>query len=388
MKPMDLSKFRKDITKSLSTISTGFSDPSFWIDTGSYTLNYAISGSFKKGMPLDGKFNLLVGPSGTGKSLLSVGYMGKYCQDQGVQIILLDTENAVDKNWAENFGLDISEETGILRISVSTLDDIAAIMSQFTTEYKKNYGSLSYEEKPKVLFIIDSLGMATTAVEQAQFNDGEMKGDMGRKPKQLFSLCRNFIASCGNEPIGCLATNHTYSSQSVFKPEDVIAGGGAMEYAPSIIVALQKKKLKENEDGEKTTDVQGISVSSVVRKTRYTKPFQQIEFTVPWDTGVNKYSGLFELFSNGIKVNGEPLLKKEGNQYSYTSLLTGEYIFKKFRKNITNEDYDMIMYEVEETVGKGKSSPITFESGLVEDSVDASVEETLKELSKKAKKKE
>ena len=34
---------------------------------------------------------------------------------------------------------------------------------------------------------------------------------------------------------------------------------------------------------------------------------------------------------------------KDGNQYVYSNLETGEQVFKKFRKNITNEDYDMIM---------------------------------------------
>lgn len=133
---MDLSKFRKSITKNLPSISSGFRDPSFWIDTGSYVLNYIISGDFHKGMPLDGKFNLLVGPSGTGKSLLSIGVMGKFCQDNNVQIIILDTENAIDKKWGENFGLNLDDESKIIRLSVSLLDDIAAIISSFVEEYK------------------------------------------------------------------------------------------------------------------------------------------------------------------------------------------------------------------------------------------------------------
>ena len=40
---IDLSKFRKTITKSIDGISMGFRDPSIWIDTGNYTLNYLIS---------------------------------------------------------------------------------------------------------------------------------------------------------------------------------------------------------------------------------------------------------------------------------------------------------------------------------------------------------
>ncbi len=37
-------------------------------------------------------------------------------------------------------------------------------------------------ERPKVLFVIDSLGMLLTPTDVNQFEAGEMKGDMGRKP--------------------------------------------------------------------------------------------------------------------------------------------------------------------------------------------------------------
>ena len=41
---------------------------------------------------------------------------------------------------------------------------------------------------PKLLFVIDSLGMYLTPTDVAQFEKGDMKGDMGRKPKALTVL--------------------------------------------------------------------------------------------------------------------------------------------------------------------------------------------------------
>ena len=41
---------------------------------------------------------------------------------------------------------------------------------------------------PKVLFVIDSLGMLLTPTDVDPFNKGDMKGDMGLKPKALTSL--------------------------------------------------------------------------------------------------------------------------------------------------------------------------------------------------------
>ena len=300
MKPFDLSKFKKETTKSLSSISSGFRDPSFWIDTGNYVLNYITSGDFEKGLPLDGKFNLLVGPSGTGKSLLSFGVMGKYCQDHGVQIILLDTENAVDKQWGENFGLNLEDESKIVRFSVSTLDDIAAIISGFVTEYKNSYKDTSYEEKPRILFIIDSLGMATTKVEQDQFNDGDMKGDMGRKPKQLFSLCRNFLASCADEPIGVIATNHTYASQSIFKPEDVIAGGGCLIKGTKVKTSDSLKNIEDFNVGDTVQTLLGER--EVTNTFHYTKDGYELELEDGSTITCSKEHKFLTLSKNGDMI--------------------------------------------------------------------------------------
>jgi len=62
-RPFDVSKFRKDLTKSIEGISFGFHDPTDWISTGNYLLNYRISGDFNKGIPL-GKVTILAGESG------------------------------------------------------------------------------------------------------------------------------------------------------------------------------------------------------------------------------------------------------------------------------------------------------------------------------------
>jgi len=64
-RPFDLSKFRKDITKSIEVMSIGFHDPTDWLSTGNYALNYLISGDFNRGIPL-GKVTVFAGESGSG----------------------------------------------------------------------------------------------------------------------------------------------------------------------------------------------------------------------------------------------------------------------------------------------------------------------------------
>ena len=118
-KPFDVSKFRKDITKSIDGLSIGFNDPTDWISTGNYALNYLISGDFNKGVPL-GKVTVFAGESGAGKSYFASGNIVKSAQAQGIFVVLIDTENALDEAWLKALGVDTSESK-LLKLSMSMI---------------------------------------------------------------------------------------------------------------------------------------------------------------------------------------------------------------------------------------------------------------------------
>ena len=473
MKPFDISKFRRDITKSIDGLSVGFNDPTDWISTGNYALNYLISGSFTKGIPL-GKVTVFAGESGclpksakikvrltkkeerqisvgelktlydsglynieldtpdgyqsigkwfdkgslpmvtvttksyattcaenhmiqledenwalavelsvgdmiitesgaepvldikssnneecydfeilhpnhrywgdgfsshnSGKSYICSGNVVRHAQEQGIYVVLVDTENALDEAWLHALGVDTSESK-LLKLSMAMIDDVAKTISTFMSEYK----TLPDSERPKVLFVIDSLGMLLTPTDVNQFDSGDMKGDMGRKPKALTALVRNCVNMFGSYNVGLVATNHTYASQDPYNPDPNISGGQGFVYASSIVVAMKKLKLKEDEDGNKTTTVNGIRAGCKIMKTRYAKPFEDIEVRIPYDTGMSPYSGLFDLLE---KKN---LITKDGNRYVYIDL-NGE-LHKYFRKEWNRNEngiFDLVMSEFTE----------------------------------------
>jgi RecA/RadA recombinase len=333
-KPYDFSKFRKDITKSIDGMSIGFNDPTDWVSTGNFALNYLISGDFNKGIPL-GKVTVFAGESGAGKSYICSGNIVKNAQDQGIFVVLIDTENALDELWLHNLGVDTSESK-LLKLNMAMIDDVAKTISTFMQDYK----SLPDGERPKVLFVVDSLGMLLTPTDVNQFEAGDMKGDMGRKPKALTALVRNSVNFFGSYNVGMVCTNHTYASQDMFDPDDKISGGQGFIYASSIVVAMKKMKLKEDEDGNKISDVMGIRAGCKVMKTRYAKPFEGMQIKIPYETGMNPYSGMVDL------AEKRGLLKKEGNSLAFVSS-DGEVI-KQFRKKWeANEDgcLDKIMLD-------------------------------------------
>lgn len=223
MKPYDLSKFRKDITKNIPGISLGFNDPKHWIDSGNYALNYAISGDFRKGIPL-GKVTMFAGQSGSGKSYICSGNLVRNAQKQGIFVVLIDTENALDEKWLQPLGVDTSEEN-LLKVNMAMIDDVAKLMSDFMKDYKSRYDNVNENERPKVLFVLDSLGMLLTPTDVSQFESGDLKGDMGRKPKALTALVRNCVNMFGEYDVGMVVTNHSYASQDMFDPDDKISGG-------------------------------------------------------------------------------------------------------------------------------------------------------------------
>jgi RecA/RadA recombinase len=338
-KPFDVSKFRKSITKAVPGLSVGFNDPDTWISTGNYTLNKLISGEFTKGIPL-GKVTVLAGESGAGKSYIASGNVIKAAQDQGIFVVLIDSENALDEKWLHALDVD-TDETKLLKLNMSMIDDVAKTVSDFMKDYKAEYTDKDPEERPKVLFVVDSLGMLLTPTDVDQFQKGDMKGDMGRKPKALTSLVRNTVNMFGEFNVGLLATNHTYASQDMFDPDDKISGGQGFIYASSIVIAMRKLKLKVDADGNKTSQVHGIRAACKVMKTRYAKPFESVQVEIPYETGMSPYSGLTDF------LEAKGVLKKSGNSLEYISPLTGEVI-KMFRKPWNaNKDgaLDLVMSE-------------------------------------------
>ncbi len=85
-------------------------------------------------------------------------------------------------------------------------------------------------------------------------------------------------------------------------------------------------------------------------KTRYAKPFESVQVKIPYETGMNPYSGLVDLFE------AKELLKKEGNSLVYVTS-DGE-IIKQFRKaweRNENGSLDTIMSDISKHGEKSKS---------------------------------
>jgi hypothetical protein len=123
---------------------------------------------------------------------------------------------------------------------------------------------------------------------------------------------------------------------------------------------MRKLKLKEDEEGNKTTAVNGIRASCKVMKTRYSKPFESVHVKIPYATGMSPYSGLFDMLEE------KGMLKREGNSYLYTTR-DGE-IFKAMRKGWTNEILDKVMADI---MLRDLTSEVNKADAVIEEDADA-----------------
>jgi len=295
---MSLKNLHKSLNKRLKNtdIQVGFSEPDTWVGTGSFVLNNIISGDFHKGFPL-GKSMLIAGDPGAGKSLIAAS-IAKHAQDNGIIPVILDTEAALDTSFLEGVGLDVSEDK-LIRMDIVTITDAHKAIAEVLNAVEDAYPP---EDRPKLLFVIDSLGMMLTEKESKENDKGEMKGDMGQKAKQLKQFYRMATSKLAAKGAGLIATNHTWNGSDAYgNPITEINGGKGQVYASSIVLMVGKKEIKENFKAE----TEGVYIRVKCSKTRFTKPFRKVELVVPWETGIDPYSGLLDAFvSAGIVSQG------------------------------------------------------------------------------------
>lgn len=101
---------------------------------------------------------------------------------------------------------------------------------------------------------------------------------------------------------------------------------------------MQKRKLKEDEEGNKIADVTGIRSAIKVNKSRYSKPFESMEIKIPYDKGMNKYSGLMDFFEK------QQFIVKSGTRWKYVKEDGEEIIqFRKVYERNTDGILDIMM---------------------------------------------
>lgn len=302
----ELMKVVKDEDTSMASDGIGSAEFGSFIDTGSYALNAVLSGSLFGGIP-DNKVTAFAGESATGKTYFALGVVRSFLDKHpNGGIVYYDTEAAITKQMMEERGIDTK------RVIIAEPDTI----QKFKTHALKlldAYDMKKPEERPPMMFVLDSLGMLSTTKEMEDSLEGKDTRDM-TKAQIIKAAFRVLTLKLAKVKVPLLVTNHVYEMVGAYVPTKELGGGTGLKYAASTIAMLSKRKEKDG------TDVVGNIIKVKMYKSRLSKENSQVEVLLTYAKGLDRYYGLLEI------AEKYGVIKKSGTRYM---LPNGELVFGK-----------------------------------------------------------
>lgn len=300
-------------------IATGENSSEFSgsIDTGSYILNAAMSGSLYGGVP-NNKITAFAGESATGKTFFVLGVLKKFLDDNpDGGVIYFDTEAAVTKDMMETRGIDVNR---VVISEPQSIEEFRTNAVRMLTSY------LDSKDQPPMMMVLDSLGMLSSSKELEDVESGKQTRDM-TKSQLLRGTFRVLSLKLAKANVPLLVTNHVYDVIGSYIPQKEISGGSGLKYAASSIAMLTKKKDKDG------TDVIGNIIKVTMHKSRFTKEQKKVEVKLSYDKGLDRYYGLLDL------AEKYEIIKKVSTRYEMPdgSKVFGKAINENPEKYFTDE---------------------------------------------------
>ena len=302
------------------TINVGFSNIDLWVDMGNYAMNRIMSGRFDAGL-LFGRQYVYYGESGSGKSLQAAYACAHAQKKHNAFVLWIDVEKATDdvagQEWLKRTGVDLDEEN-FQYMTAATLGNCKKAVSEMCQIYRDAYLDEKDTFHRPMVIIVDSWSAAMTEKQWDEAKDGILKGDMGQKAKQTGDVVQSITHLCSHLPVLVIGIGHVMDNQDMYGPKHKTTGGHKMFYMASGCLKLTKADLKMDDTNREIEDKQaalyyeelkkGMTAKHAKRKqiighvcvidnlkSRASKPGQRIEIQVPFNTGMDPFSGLFDL---------------------------------------------------------------------------------------------
>tara|TARA_R110000744_G_scaffold1497_3_gene5264 strand:- start:3123 stop:4247 length:1125 start_codon:yes stop_codon:yes gene_type:complete len=278
-----------------------------WISTGSSILDLAISNRKNGGLPV-GRITELTGLEASGKSLLAAHVLAN-TQKQGGLAVYIDTENAMNEEFARCIGIDVSK---MLYIQLETVEDIFEVIENIITKVRES------DKDRLVTIVVDSVAAATTKVEQS--DDFDQTGWATQKAIILSKAMRKITQMIGRQRVCLVFTNQLrVKLGAMFGDPYTTSGGKAIGFHASCRLRLKAAGQIKIKVGGKD-QVIGIKTKAQVVKNRMGPPLRTAEFNILFDSGVDDYGSWLQI----MKDNN--LVTQGGSWYTYTDTVTGEMI--------------------------------------------------------------
>ena len=292
-----------------------------WVSTGSSLLDLAISNRPNGGIPV-GRITELTGLEASGKSLIGAHLLAN-TQKQGGLAVYIDTENAMNEEFARAIGIDISK---MLYIQLEAIEDIFDVIENIILKIRES------DNNRLVTIVVDSVAAATTKVEQEA--DFEKDGWATSKAIIISKAMRKVTQLIGRQRICLVFTNQLRVRLGVsFGDPYTTSGGKALGFHASCRLRLKAAgQIKAKIDGKE--QVVGIKTKAQVVKNRMGPPLRTAEFQIYFDRGIDDYGSWLQVMKD------YNLVKQGGSWYTYTDQNGEELKFmsKEFEEKILSDE--------------------------------------------------
>lgn len=262
------------------------SDVNLFVPTGSKLLDYVLTNREDGGWPV-GKISECSGLEGTGKSLLAMTACAN-AQKMGGLVVYIDTENAVNTDFAQRIGLDL--DNNFIWMCPTTVEDV--FKSIFAIIHRLEDAEKKTKDLPyKFIFLVwDSVASTPTAKELNDENP-DPQATMALKPRILSKNINNLIKMAGRKKVAFLFLNQLRMKIGAMPLEDpyITPGGKSIPYTASVRLRIQNKGkivLKE--------DTVGIKVKAKCVKTRFCGPYRECEFPLYFTHGIDDWESIID----------------------------------------------------------------------------------------------
>lgn len=291
----------REFSPMVSFLDNAMSNVDSFEDTGCYILNALVSGHLRGGFP-EARMSLLAAESSTGKTYIALQTAAR-AQKAGKQIVIFDSEFAIDHEFASNLGLDTSK---IIYFPVKTIEQCKNAVYKFLSNVH-DLGLVG-----QFFIVIDSLGAMISEMDYKRMEKNSDSKDMGSYAGSMKSLIKACNSLAGMTQTTIICTNHIYDDPgamftSLVKP---MPGGKIVRYLPTTIVQLSANNVKGTDkngkggdDSRKIFEVAqggshgevGIEVRGLGVKNRICKPLNEAYMYISFENGLSKYYGLMDL---------------------------------------------------------------------------------------------
>lgn len=261
------------------------------ISTGSLGLDIALGiGGLPKGRVVE-----IYGPESSGKTTLTLQVIAE-CQKLGGVAAFVDAEHALDPQYAEKLGVNVSE----LLVSQPDTGEQALEI----TDMLVRSGGID-------VIVVDSVAALTPKAEiEGDMGDQHM-GLQARLMSQALRKLTGNIKRCNTLVI--FINQIRMKIGVMFGNPETTTGGNALKFYAS--VRLDIRRIGSLKKGE---EILGNQTRVKVVKNKVAPPFKQTEFDILYGEGISRLGEVVDL---GVE---QELVTKSGTWYSYKETRLGQ----------------------------------------------------------------